>query len=199
MTAVRLPTRRRDWRLMARTTRLVLSGPAYAALAVVAGLVALTVFVLAQNLTFALDVAVRLPLAPADRVTALLGLFPFLGTSFDATTGFVLVLAAALVGVDVALVVYHLREHGLGAREGGSGLLGVLFATLGAGCAACGPVVLAGLLSLFGVAGALTLLPLEGLELVLVAVAALVLSIYWLADGMRGGEIRGCPVDLGPR
>jgi hypothetical protein len=25
---------------------------------------------------------------------------------------------------------------------------------------------------------------------------AVLLSIFWLADGMRGGEIRGCPVDL---
>jgi len=25
-------------------------------------------------------------------------------------------------------------------------------------------------------------------------VVALLVSTYWLADGMRGGEIRGCPV-----
>jgi len=24
----------------------------------------------------------------------------------------------------------------------------------------------------------------------------LTLSIYWLAEGMRGGEINGCPVDI---
>lgn len=63
-----------------------------------------------------------------------------------------------------------------------------------AGCAACGSAVLAGLLSLFGVAGAGTLLPLDGLEFSLLALVALVLSIYWVAEGMRGGEIRGCPV-----
>jgi hypothetical protein len=28
------------------------------------------------------------------------------------------------------------------------------------------------------------------------AAIALLLSIYWLAEGMRGGMIRGCPVDL---
>lgn len=26
------------------------------------------------------------------------------------------------------------------------------------------------------------------------ALVTLVLSIYWVGDGMRGGEIRGCPV-----
>ena len=67
---------------------------------------------------------------------------------------------------------------------------------LGAGCAACGPAVLVGLLSLVGAAGLLTLLPFEGLELTALAALALVLSIFWIADGMRGGMIRGCPVDV---
>jgi hypothetical protein len=51
-------------------------------------------------------------------------------------------------------------------------------------------------LSLFGASGLVLLLPLGGLELSILAVVALLLSTYWLADGMRGGEIRGCPVDL---
>jgi hypothetical protein len=53
-----------------------------------------------------------------------------------------------------------------------------------------------GLLSLVGVSTSLLFLPLEGLEFALGAVVVLTLSIYWLADGMRGGEINGCPVDL---
>lgn len=57
------------------------------------------------------------------------------------------------------------------------------------------PAVLGGLLSLVGPEGALTLLPLDGLELTVLAALALVLSTFWLADGMRGGAIQGCPVD----
>jgi FtsH-binding integral membrane protein len=68
--------------------------------------------------------------------------------------------------------------------------------TLGAGCAACGSAVLLGLLSLVGVSTTLLFLPLDGLEFALGAVVVLTLSIYWLADGMRGGEINGCPVDI---
>lgn len=67
---------------------------------------------------------------------------------------------------------------------------------LGAGCAACGPAVLVGLLSLVGADGALTQLPFEGLKLTALAAVALVLSIFWIAEGMRGGSIRGCPVDV---
>ena len=188
---ISLPTRVADWRLMGRTARLVLGGPGYALVGLAAAAVALTGFVLSQNLPFTADaLAGRVP------ASALLELYPFVGTSYSLLTGSVVVLVALLVGVDIALVAYHVREHRLSAEGGGGSLVGVVLGTLGAGCAACGSAVLAGLLSLFGAAGVLTLLPLDGLEFALLSLAALVLSIYWLADGMRGGEIRGCPVDL---
>lgn len=194
--SLRLPTRRADWRLMGRTARLVLGGPAYAALAIGSGLVALTGFVGSQNLTLVGDLVVGGSLPVENRVSILVGLYPFLGTSYSALSGVLLVGVAALVGVDLGMLAYHVREHGLTVEGGGSGSLGVVLGMLGAGCAACGSAILAGVLSLVGAAGAATLLPLDGLEFALLALATLVLSIHWLAQGMRGGEIRGCPVDI---
>jgi len=55
--------------------------------------------------------------------------------------------------------------------------------------------VLAGVFALFGL-GTLTVLPLDGLKFALLGLVAVLLSIHWLADGMRGGEIRGCPVGV---
>jgi len=186
-----LPTHRDDWRLMGRTARLVLGGPLYALVGVAAAAVALTGFVLSQNLALTRDVLVgRVP------ASVLPELYPFVGTSYSLLTGAVVLLVALLVGVDIALVAYHVREHRLSAEGSGGSVVGVLLGTLGAGCAACGSAILAGVLSLVGAAGLLTLLPLDGLEFALLALVALVLSIYWLADGMRGGEIRGCPIDL---
>ena len=180
---------------MGRTARLVLSIPAYAAVAVLAALAGLTLFVSTQNAEFALF-ALTGDLSLTARATILRELYPFLGSIYRPATSAVLVVLAVLIGVDVAMVTYHLREHGLSAREGTSGMVGLVLGTLGAGCAACGTAVLAGLLSLFGATGLVTLLPLEGLELSIMALFVVVLSIYWLADGMRGGEIAGCPVDL---
>lgn len=194
--SVRLPTRRTDWRLMARTIRLVLGIPTYAAFALVAGIVGLSVFVLTQNLTLVGDVIVGGSLPFSNRLAVLIGLYPFLGTSFSVVSGLALLLVATLLGVDLAMVAYHIREHGLSLESGGGSAVGALLGTLGAGCAACGPALLVGLLSLVGAAGALTLLPFDGLELTGLAAVALVLSIFWIADGMRGGMIRGCPVDL---
>jgi hypothetical protein len=193
----RLPTRPTDWRLMGRTARLVLSIPGYAATALLVAVGTLTAFVVSGNLALVGDVVVGGALPLGARLSVLLGLFPFLGTSFGPLQGAVLVLVAALTGLDVSMVVYHLREHRVGLREGGGSAVGALLGTLGAGCAACGSAVLAGVLSLVGAAGLLTLLPFDGLEFALLALVALVLSIHWLADGMRGGEINGCPVDLG--
>ncbi|MFB6195002.1 MAG: hypothetical protein ABEI80_02440 [Haloplanus sp.] len=187
---VRLPTRVDDWHRMARTAGLVLGGPAYAAVGVVAAAIALTGFVLSQNLPL-----VGAVLAGRVPASVLPELYPFVGTSYGPLTGSVVVLVALLVGVDVAMVAYHVREHRLSAGGSGGSVVGVVLGTLGAGCAACGSAVVAGLLSLFGAAGLATLLPLEGLEFALLALVTLVLSIHWLADGMRGGEIRGCPVE----
>jgi len=192
---VRLPTATRDWRLVGRTVRLVLGIPSYAAWALLLSILALTVFSLSQSLSvlaFVLSGAV--PAGAGLRI--LLDQYPVLGPRYDLVTGFALLAIAALVGVNLALVTYHVREHGLSAEGGGGSAVGVLLGLLGAGCAACGSAILAGLLSLFGVAGLGTLLPFEGLEFSAVALVVLLLSTYWLAEGMRGGEIRGCPVDI---
>lgn len=191
---VRFPTRGRDWRLLGRTLRLVLAIPRYALLALLAAVLALSLFVFAQNLEL-LEFAVTAPLDLEDRVTILLQQFPFVGTTFALETSAMLVLVALLTGADIALVGYHLLEHDLSARDSGGSVVGVGLGVLGAGCAACGSAVLAGVLSLVGVTGLLTALPLDGLEFSLLAAVVLVLSMYWLADGMRGGEIRGCPID----
>lgn len=190
-----LPTSPADWRLMGRTARLVLAIPTYAVVAVTAAVLLLTLFVTSLNVTLVSDLVIGGALSLTDRLVVLFELYPFVGTSFGALQGILLVLVAALAGVGVAMAVYHFREHGVDLRQGGTGTAGVVLGTLGAGCAACGSAVLVGLLSLFGVSTALLWLPLDGLEFALLGLVVLTLSIYWLADGMRSGSIRGCPVD----
>lgn len=201
--ARRLPTRRADWRLMGRTARLVLGGPGYALLALVVAFAGLSLFVLSLNVSLA-GFALTGDLALDARVRILVGLYPFVGSAYGPVQGTLLVLVSALLGVDVAMAVYHFREHrvtvesggpGASGGAGGASAVGGLLGTLGAGCAACGVPILLGVLSLLGVPSAALLLPFDGLEFAVLAALVLVLSIHWLADGMRGGEIRGCPVD----
>lgn len=192
----RLPTRRADWRLLGRTLRLVLAIPAYATLAGLAAVSALSLFVFSQNIAL-VSFALTGSLPLGARLTILLELYPFVGTSFSPLTGLALLAVSVLTGVNIALVAYHVREHGLSLDRSGGSAVGVALGVLGAGCAACGSAILVGVLSLVGAAGLVTALPLEGLEFSLLAGIVLVLSTYWLAEGMRGGTVRGCPVDVG--
>lgn len=209
----RLPSSRRDLRLVGRTVRLVLGVPAYAAAAVAVALLALSGFVLSQNVALVRDTVIGGALPADARLTILAEQYPFVGTSYRPAAGAMLVVVALLTGVNVAVAVYHVREHGVvagagrgtstdggdgaGDAAGGAGsVVGVVLGALGAGCAACGSAVLAGLLSLVGGSGLLLALPLDGLEFTLLALVPLLLSLFWLADGMRGAEIRGCPVDV---
>jgi hypothetical protein len=190
-----LPTSGDDWRLMARTIHLVLGKPGYALTAAVAAVAGVTMFVYSLNAGLVNQLVLGGSLPLDSRLTLLVNLYPGVSeTAYTAPEAAVLLLVGAGVGVNVALVAYHFRENA--SLQGGSGsAAGVLLGTLGAGCAACGSTLLAGLLSLFGAAGVLTLLPFHGLEFALASLVVLVLSLYWLADGMRGGRIRGCPVD----
>lgn len=203
----RLPSSRADLRLVARTVRLVLGVPAYGLFALVVAVVSLSAFVLSQNVALVRDTVIDGGLPLDARLTILFEQYPLIGTSYEPAAGVMLILVALLTGGNLAVATYHLRENGVlgragsseataGNAAGGAGsALGVLLGALGAGCAACGSAVLVGVLSLVGASGAVLFLPFEGLEFTMLALVPLLLSLFWLADGMRGAEIRGCPVD----
>ena len=189
-----VPSSADDWRLVGRTARLVLSVPTYAVVALLAAGVGLSLFVFSLNLPL-VELALTGTLPTSARFTILANLYPFVGSAFDLIQGGLLVAVAVLFGVDVAMVTYHLREHGVSLSGGGGSVVGAVLGALGAGCAACGSALLVGILSLFGVSTTLLFLPLDGLEFALLALVALLLSIHWVADGMRGGRVAGCPVE----
>ena len=194
--AVRFPTGREDLRLMGRTVRLVLSIPAYAVGSVVVAWLSLTLFTLSQNPTLTGDLIIGGSLPLADRLLLVTEQYPFVGTNYSLVDGLAVLVVVALTGINLALVAYHLREHDLSVSSSSGSMIGVVLGVAGAGCAACGSAVLIGILSLFGASGAVLLLPFGGLEISMLAVVALFLSTYWVADGMRGGRIGGCPVDI---
>lgn len=193
---VQLPTGRQDLQLVGRTIRLVLTIPTYAVIGISTAWASLTMFVLSQNRTLVSDLLIGGSLPLWDRLIILREQYPFLGTNYSTLGGIALLAVAVLSGINIALVVYHIREHNLSASGSGGSIVGITLGLLGAGCAACGSAILLGVLSLFGASGLLLVLPLHGLELSMLAVVALLLSMYWVAEGMRGGEIQGCPIDI---
>lgn len=185
-----LPRRPRDWRLVATVLRRVLATPRYAGVALGAGAAVLVAMAVARNLELVVRVVVLGPLPVANRVRVLLELLPFVGTAYEPWAGLAAVALAGLVGVNLAMLAYHLVEHGatLAASAGGSmGATGGVLGGLGAGCAVCGTSLLAGLASLVGGTGGALLESVGGPVLTLLAFALVVLSIGWIAEGMHGG------------
>lgn len=194
---LRLPTRRRDWMITGRAVRLVLSIPAYAGFAVVSAVCGLSLFVFSQNPDLIRFIILHGGRSLAQRATVLVHLYPIVGSTYSILPSTLLLASAALLGVNFSMLAYHLREHDTESRGSSvGGLSGALFGTLGAGCAACGSTVFAGILSAFGATGLLAILPFDGLSFTVIAFVTIVLSIYWVADGMRGARINGCPVDV---
>jgi len=186
------PTTATDWRLMLGTAFGVLSRPPYALVAIVSSVAALTAITIVMSPTLFLDLVVFGDLPVRARIEVLVDLYPLVGVSYSLFQSMLLVTISALIGIDLAMVSYYILVHGAGIAGGSGGLTSAILATLGAGCSACGPTIAAGLVSAIG-AG--FLLPFGGDELVAIAVVLVVLSIYWIADGLAAAEAGVCPIE----
>ncbi|MFH5801529.1 hypothetical protein [Haladaptatus sp. CMAA 1911] len=192
----RIPTSRGDFRVVTRTVRLVLSIPRYFICSVLASLIGLSIFVLSQNTELFQTLLFNDFLTLQQRITIFSQLFPIIGTAFSPIKEAVLLITSGLFGINLSMSIYHLKEHNISLQSGTGSAVGVIFGTLGAGCAACGSVVLTGFLSFIGATSILTLLPFDGLSFSIISLVIFGLSIYWISSGMRGGTINGCPVDI---
>ena len=180
-----LPTSRDDWRLLGHALRVVLRTPGHAALAAVVTPIALGVFIFSRNLSLLIDVVLLGDLPLDAKVGIVTGMYAGVLTVSEPLTAVVLVTLAVLLGLNVSLFAYYLRKHDLTLRRGSGSVGGIVLGTLGAGCASCGSAVLAGVLSLVGGAGAVSLLPLDGLEFSLLAIPLILVSTFWIAHGLR--------------
>ena len=93
------------------------------------------------------------------------------------------VAVAGLAGVNIALIVYKIKgTTGINIKKSGSSTVaGSAFATFTPGCPACTTP----LAVVLGAVGGLTVFPLQGLELKLISVAALIFSMYWISRGLQ--------------
>lgn len=113
-----------------------------------------------------------------------LTLYGTFATNFTVFSGLLLTITALLFGINIALLTFYIRRR----QEGGhheklaqfASMGGLLSALLGIGCAACGSVILTGLLGLLGAGGLLLLLPFHGVEFGVLGVVLLVVSIRYL-------------------
>lgn len=189
-----LPSSTGDWRLIVQTARLVLSIPRYAVLALVSAVVGLSLFVVSLNLPV-VQLALTGTLPSSARVAIIVRLFPFVGTGVAPLQDGLLLVVAAVSGVDIAVVTYTRRRPDGFQSSGGETAAGGGLRALVLGIAAWGTGLLVSVLWVFGVTDVWLRLPLGGLEFVVLALVALLLSIHWVAAGMHGSRVTNRPVD----
>ena len=82
---------------------------------------------------------------------------------------------AVLLALNLTLIVYDFRQARLASyKEGATGISGAVLGTVASGCPVCGATVL----GFFGLSGALSVLPLKGIELKALGLGLLLVSTY---------------------
>jgi hypothetical protein len=120
----------------------------------------------------------------------------FLKMFFDVTSTFtagaliLAVLGSLLGGINLALAYVYVQVRGQMLMKSGlySGI-GLLFAFLGVGCAACGTALLSVILSFFGFSAMLEVLPYQGQEIGYIGIIFLCIATYTLAHKVTAPNV----------
>ena len=177
--------------------REVLVRPSYAALAASVGVVAFVLAIWLPNIALLGAVFSDAQVPLEAKLGIAISLVAGIATNFSLFSASYTVAIALLLGIDMALVVYLLRQKRAAAAGKnfvlGSG--GVASGLIGIGCAACGSLLLGGLVPSLGLAGALATLPLQGEEFGILSVTLLFVSLLFVSKNIA--EPSACAIERG--
>lgn len=91
------------------------------------------------------------------------------------------IILALLLGINVSLLVYRLREFAADKKSSMTSGIGIFAAALANGCPGCFVGLFPFILSIFGVSATLSILPFNGIELQVLSAVLLSASIYFLS------------------
>lgn len=121
-------------------------------------------------------------------------LYGSLGTNFTLLAAVNTLVISMLLGLNIAMLVYYIRRRQMVVKDRHvqlTGIGGLVSGVLGVGCAACGSVIVTATAGLFGVPGLLLFLPLHGAEFGILAIALLLVSLYYITKRIEDPLI--CP------
>lgn len=141
------------------------------------------IILIVQNGSQALSVASMPLFHLTQRLDLFFSILFDITNAFTQSTLFLSIFSSILGGINISLAYYYFKIRGLSFKKRhilGNGV-GMFFAFLGVGCAACGTVFLGTLLSLIGASGILTKLPYSGEEIGVLGVIILSMATYSIA------------------
>ena len=158
--------------------------PFYVLLALLVAALTLSVLLLLPNKAVLLDVLSSSVISFAAKFSFLVSLYGSLGSNFTLFTASYTVLISLLMGVNVSLLWYYgaraRRLSKIDRTVTFTGIGGFVSGLFGIGCAACGTILVAGILKLLGIAWLITYLPLHGAEFGIIGVGLLLFTTYLL-------------------
>ncbi len=168
---------------VAGAIKKVLGNPRYALLALAIGVFVFAMAVWMPNLGLLFSVIADPSTAVSQKIALPLNLLGSITTNFSALSASYTIAIAVLFGVNAAMVVYFLKRRRADVQGSGmaAGAIGMISGAFGVGCAACGSFLLTSILSSFGAASALFLLPLRGGEFGILGVILLGISTVLVA------------------
>ncbi|NHI04507.1 hypothetical protein DYY67_2079 [Candidatus Nitrosotalea sp. TS] len=92
-----------------------------------------------------------------------------------------IIAVSILSGMTISMIIYQVRfTRSFGGKRNLAGFGGIFGGAFSSACSACSTT----LVSIFGVAGGLAILPLKGLEFSLPSIGILVMSMYFISKGL---------------
>jgi hypothetical protein len=103
--------------------------------------------------------------------------------TFTASTLILAVLGSLLAGINISLAYTYMKaRREIILKSGLYSGLGLIFALLGIGCAACGTALLSIMLGFFGFSTMLNVFPYQGLEIGYIGIIFLLFATYSLSQ-----------------
>jgi len=170
--------------------------PSYVALAGGLAMLSLLLAIWLPNLALLAQVFSDAQISLDAKSGIALSLLAGIATNFNLLSAAYTVAIALLLGIDVALIAYLLKQRRAATgRNLVLGSSGVASGIVGIGCAACGSLILGGIVPSLGVAGALAALPLKGEEFGILGVALLFVSLLLVARNIAKPAVCALPQD----
>ncbi len=143
----------------------------------------LLLLLLVQNGSAAQNILGFEVLPPFKRFTLALATFFDIQNTFTISSLILATLGSLLGGINISLAYTYIRMRGeIVVKSGLYSGVGLFFAFLGIGCAACGTALLSVVLSFFGFSTMLSLLPYQGEEIGYIGLIFLCIATYTLAQ-----------------
>lgn len=177
--------------MLVQALQKVFQKPVYVVLALAVSASAFVLAVLLPNIRLVAGVISSPDISFVNKFELPLSLLGSIGTNFTLLSASYTITIAILFGIYLAMLVYFIKNKVRDISQSGiaTGTLGILSGILGVGCAACGVFLLTSLLSIFGIAGIISYLPLDGGEFGIIGVILLATSIYMTAKKITTPQV----------